>query len=124
MACFKLEEDYYCLHAYLPQNTSSSLQKLALEYVHLSQKDLEAFCRLLGPNPVSVQISVTTLVDGSWSNALEILRSQVSPCSRSRDCKVSFFYLAGGEFGMVPVFDYETDDDNESQDEAQEDYGS
>ncbi|VUC23974.1 unnamed protein product [Clonostachys rosea] len=116
MACLKLEENYYCLQTYLSQNSSSSLQKLALEYVHLSQRDLEALCRMLGPKPVLVQISVTTLLDGSWSGALEMLRSQVRPSSRSRECKVSFFHLAGGEFGVVPEFDFGTDDDDDDDD--------
>ncbi|CAG9968614.1 unnamed protein product [Clonostachys byssicola] len=122
MACFYLEEGNYELQTYLPQNTSSSLQMLALEYSYLSQKDLEALCRLLGPNPSSIQISVTTLLGGSWSNALDILRSQVKPCSRSRECWVYFFHLAGGEIGEVPMPDFESDDGNESQDGPQEEY--
>jgi hypothetical protein len=122
MACFILEEGNYELQTYLPQNTSSSLQVLALEYSYLSQKDLEALCRLIGPNPSSVQISVTTLLDGSWSNAFEILRSQFKPFSRNRECRVSFYHLAGGEIGAVPMSDSESDDGNESQDGPQGEY--
>ncbi|KAK7210996.1 hypothetical protein V2G26_018174 [Clonostachys chloroleuca] len=122
MACFYLEEGNYEIQTYLPQNTSSSLQMLTLEYSYLSQKDLEALCRLVGPNPSSIQISVTTLLDGSWSNALEILRSQFKPSSRSRECMVSFFHLAGGEIGAVPMSDFESDDGNESQDGPRGEY--
>jgi hypothetical protein len=79
---------------------------LDLERVDLRQKTLDTLCRNLGNKLQDLTLLEVKLLDGTWANAIDILRTKLAPAvARYRAStgswypRVSLSELQGGEFG-------------------------
>lgn len=95
---------YYQAGAILHRmKASSSLKRVCLRYVELSQPELEAFVDALPRSGLQmVSLSKVHLNKGWFANSIEILKARKLS---SPGCKINIYNFGNGEFGTPKGFD-------------------
>lgn len=111
----------YPIGSVLSSMCSPGLRCLHLSEVSVPQEELEKLFSGLGDKLQSIVFYNVGVLDGGWGRPLDVLRERLLSRRSHIKCSVSFIWLRGGGFDLVPGNDTDSDsevsddDDNETR---------
>lgn len=88
---------YYALKSNIFTSPWPNLQRVALSYLSLTQRELEIFCQNLSYELVGFLMTDVKLSSGKWEAIADMLHGKLSQRVRLKKCKVKVSALRGGE---------------------------